>query len=281
MGQHECEIFDLSPDSHSGVEPVIFVPGLGKTLLDYKATLFELYKRGHRILSITPPTLDESKLGVNNGSPSLQMSPPIFQLRAEALQKLCATKGLVHIDVVTHSEGILHAVIAAGKDATLFRNFVFIAPPGFATHSAPTILKRALSNAVQGMTSERRNQPPLSSPRPAYSMKNAKAVIGSVIYPGQVSIIDEVQSLRDQGHQVAVIAYEDDWMLPLAEFKKILVPSEDGMSPVVDRFGSLPGTHDGLRESPKVSGLHVSGVLATLQGGQTSLQEGTSNRYRV
>ncbi len=256
-----CEVFDLVPDEVSSTRPVLFVVGHGATPREYSAALFELFKQGRRVISMTPPriqTVPES---------SDRKFPPALLLRAQALGSLCALKGVASVDVVAHSEGTIHAIIAAGQHEERFRNFILVAPPGFTANNTTEIVTRAILTKLQklGLKKDVENKEPLTytPPNTPRDVRQQMSELFRAMDPGKIDVTDDVRELHDRGHGVTIIAHIEDRMLPMKEFQK----SKDG-SPRdqanlgIDGFYSVIGTHDEIKMNPKIGFLVGSALTA-------------------
>ena len=244
----EFEALDIRPPEQKDDVPVLFVPGYGKTPRSYKELLFELFKAGRRVISMTAPTEDIKLRSYEKGKmPSAQV------IRALAINHLIGAKNIHRVDVVSHSEGYMNATIAARIEPDKFRHFVPIAPPGVTEkQSWPTIGKRFVQNQMDINRAIKSEAPDIAT-QYEHSNKEAKAFakergLIKAPYesglPGRFSIADDARALHSEGHGVVIIAGTDDKMLPMSEYQRTKEgAARSAESLGVDGFTQHPGGH--------------------------------------
>jgi pimeloyl-ACP methyl ester carboxylesterase len=234
-----CEVFDLNPEASEGV-PVVFVPGFGATLREYAPSIFELFRKGDRIISVTPPQMSPIEHG------SLTKFPSHLEERAEAILALCAHKQVQQVDILAHSEGAIHAVIAAGIHEEQFRNFVFSAPAGFTPASVVKILKRSLFHQVQQIMQEKgrgKDAQGHAKQKRAYSLASVRELLRAMD-PGKIDITPELRALHEAGHGVSVLAHVDDQLVRMNNFQRNRGVLRSAKELGIDGFYALKGSHN-------------------------------------
>ena len=244
----EFEAIDIRPPEQRDDVPVLFVPGYGKSPRSYKELLFELFKAGRRVISMTAPVEDIKLQPYEKGKvPSAQV------IRALAINHLIGAKEINRVDVVSHSEGCTNATIAERIEPEKFRYFVYITPPGVTEKQGwPTIGKRSIQNLMD-INRAIKNETPEIAIKFQHSKDEAK-VFGrkrgaiKALYEsgllGRFSIADEVRALHNEGHGVVIIAGTGDKMLPMREYQRTKEgAARSAESLGVDGFIQHPGGH--------------------------------------
>ena len=235
LGEGEFEAIDLTPEEITDETPVLLVPGYGKTPRSYKELLFEIYKSGRRVISMTAPTMD-----ISLSKEEIPGIPKVQVTRAEALLQLLKEKHINNVDVIGHSEGGMNATIAASLDPGQFRHFVLVAPPGVTkefSDSTP-VLGEAVDWAIIGkrfaqnilhIRNESKNGTPEQVTRYALADAEAKEFTkarGTLKatyesgFVGKVDISEILRTIHMSGHGVSVVAGVDDKMLPMKKYQR-------------------------------------------------------------
>ncbi len=269
-GESSIEVIDLTPDEITEAVPVLFVPGFGKTPRSYKEALFEIYKSGRRVLSLTAPT-DKVELTreEKKNIPTAQAE------RAYAILHVLQEKRVGEVDVVSHSEGGMNATIAASLAPELFRHFVFVAIPGVTgTQSFLEIAKRGIQNQMQ-INQEMSEADREAKERYERSNNDIKSWVkergmlkGAIeaTNPGRYEISDEVRKLHNSGHGISIISGVEDKMLPMEEYQRDETGTPRSADDLgVDGFYSIKKGHGELEVNEKVGMLAIHAIEALAQ----------------
>lgn len=268
VGEAEVPVFDLRPEIVVSDTPVLFVPGYAKTAVSYKETLFELYKAGKRIISVSAPVAD-----LNLELPDADYPKPQLE-RALVINNVLTQMGIEQVDLVSHSEGGMNAMIAAAQNPDVFRHFLFVAPPGITEmQSYLTIIKRWTVGRMRSGV-EKFSQTDIEKERVARFNAEAREFVtnrgvmkGALesMEPGRVDVSDLMRELHMAGHGVSVIAGADDLMLPMQEFQRnVTGAARSAESYGLDGFYSVRKGHDEIEVHGEDFGQLVNYALDAL-----------------
>lgn len=131
VGGENAKVVDARPDNpKEGANPVIFAMAWGFSTRGWKPVLKTLLETGRRTLAIDHPP-HGGDLAMSKEQQELVQGLPTEQIRkALNMIKVMEAKQIPHADVIAHSEGGAHTLIAALLRPDMFRHLVLFAPAG-------------------------------------------------------------------------------------------------------------------------------------------------------
>ncbi len=265
----EIEVVDVSPDSLKTEVPVIIAPGWGESPETLKESIRELFKSGHRVISLTHLRVGGDINDKNDGHTA--------ELRkAGAIQTVLKNKGIKEIDAVAHSEGAINIALAAlsstnseSEQVGLFRNIVLVSPGGLVGKNSFFNLKlltrfasETIKNVAHGLTHRPVQKQALKSLRDliVYINKNPFRATDEAISISESDIRETLKTLHDKGVGISVIHGADDAVFPMDSMQKQL-----GNSKIIDGFYSVKGGHYEISKHPKVYTHLIDSALGALE----------------
>lgn len=258
------ETVDITPEKIVHPMPVLMASGWGETLELQQECLKEIYLSGRRVIALRHAALIKKH---GNKTPF-----PIAELqKAETLLLLLRQKRIQQVDVISHSEGAINAVIAATLQPQTFRNFVLVTPAGVSGRdSSIRIITGFLRHVLQAwMQSPQDSKRMLQGvKRPAHQqeaslLRRLLSLRYEITAMATYDIYPLLAELRKQGSKIAILAGERDTAFPLARMKQHLHRSalaygqtgqRIGESYGLDLFATKPGGHELYTNTHEIMG---------------------------
>jgi|GEM_PF-5917027 len=253
------DIIDVFPHGEERDIPVCMFTGFGNQASDYVTALKTIAHSQERRtlawedrkgLDIGPVRYDREK-----DIPTTQLAKVLGTL--EALRYLDAEK----VDVVAHSEGSIHAVLAAYMYPEKFRKLVLVNPAGMTGGGGlTTLIKGALKEGIARSYKMVRGEQVEKKTEKSFTPDFVRHQLESILNISQSQIHHMLESLRENDEvEVTLVHTSDDRLFDFSDIEKVLQSGKTGNpADYVDKLHIAPeGGHSGLFQNSKVFAEHV------------------------
>jgi pimeloyl-ACP methyl ester carboxylesterase len=267
-----AEVVDIKPEHQKSETPVFFAPGWGCTLEVYKPLLEKISEENRRVITLNHPRIGgkalESVSRMNLEIPKeVSKSPEQFR-KALNMLDIIDEKEIDKVDMVTHSESAINAVIAAVLRPEKFRNLILFAPAGLVGEDQFVRLMKGF--IAGGKRAESMSDVPISATEKKVGADAIQAVVKYVlenpirgmreVYSLSKSQIHEMLGyLHEKGIGIVVMSTIDDPVFPMDKIQQTV------KADMVDGFLSLKGSHGEIGGHPELFIPAVESMLVALE----------------
>jgi pimeloyl-ACP methyl ester carboxylesterase len=145
---HQLRYTEILPDISISDEYVVFIGGFGANSLAYDAQLYELARRGRKVIYLNPleglaGSEEEQTYAKDTGIPG------IIQNKASEVSRLLKELGIARVDVVGHSQGGAVATLLAATHPDMVKKLVLDTPAGLVGQkTSAELITRSLDEAA-------------------------------------------------------------------------------------------------------------------------------------
>lgn len=149
---HACALIsytEIIPEEPISEEYVVYVGGFGTNAYAYDAQLFEIARRGHKVIYLNPQSGITPSAELSEYAHEKQI-PLSIQQKAMEVETLFKTLGIERACLIGHSQGGAIATLFSSIHAEKIDKLILDTPAGLAGHmSVRELFKRSLDEALQ------------------------------------------------------------------------------------------------------------------------------------
>ena len=267
------EVLDVFPNGKEQDIPAVFFAGFANQASDYltalKTTALEGKRRAiawedRKGLDIGPVRYDHEA-----HVPRTQLSKVLGVI--ESLEYLGADR----VDAIAHSEGAIHAIVAASLYPEKFRSITLVNPAGIVGNQGFTsLMKGVLREAFDRIRNWGKADRSIGGTKKVMNAQYAKHLLESMFNISKSQLHGMLEELRKNDEvKVAIVHTRDDRLFDFSEMEKVLKSGKSGsVEDYVDRMHVVDqGGHSNLLASVESVKKHVLGPLADLNANRQEI----------
>lgn len=251
------EFREATPVGKIAPLPVLFAPGWREAPELLQECIFEIYKTGRRVITLSHPTKTSK-------TERYEDFPKIEAQKAQTLLALIKNRNVTKVDVITHSEGAINSAIAATIQPEYFNTLTLITPAGLTGKDSFTRLTLGFITHLGNLAKIKRGIQKKGKREKVRLLTNATVAIQEVRALTRFDIHPLLLQLHKKGVPTGMLLGKTDIVFP---YKKVITHlSRSGSAPYygLDLIMTKPGGHK-LYTDPEGIMSQVISILQQLE----------------